>query len=162
MESVVQDSTYDPGAAPEVLAGAAIGAVAGGLAAAVRGGGAASAATAAAFGGLAGAGLGYVAYVRQKYRVSRTQFARLSGVSERTLGAWEREGPKHGSNLRTIQELDRLYEGLSRIVKPEFIGPWLETPNSAFEGFKPIEIIERGQSDRIWRMIFEMEMNTGF
>jgi len=31
---------------------------------------------------------------------------------------------------------------------------WLETPNEAFEGSTPLQVIERGESDRIWRMIY--------
>ena len=34
------------------------------------------------------------------------------------------------------------------------IGPWLGQPNEAFAGLKPIEVIERGEVDRIWQMIF--------
>lgn len=109
-------------------------------------------------GGLAG----YVAAVRRKYGVNRPDFARLSGLSDRTIGEWERKGPKEGSNLRPIRELDRLHEGLSRIMKPDYIKPWLMAPNPAFGGLKPVEVMERGQSDRIWRMIFEMETGTAF
>jgi hypothetical protein len=35
-------------------------------------------------------------------------------------------------------------------------GFWLETSNSAFEGSTPVQVIERGESDRIWRMIWEL------
>lgn len=31
---------------------------------------------------------------------------------------------------------------------------WLETPNEAFEGSTPLQVIERGESDRIWRMVY--------
>lgn len=31
---------------------------------------------------------------------------------------------------------------------------WLETPNEAFEGSTPLQVIERGESDRLWRMIY--------
>jgi hypothetical protein len=42
-------------------------------------------------------------------------------------------------------------------MRAEFIGSWLKTPNEAFSGLKPIEVIERGEVDRIWRMIYELE-----
>jgi hypothetical protein len=37
------------------------------------------------------------------------------------------------------------------------VGPWLDTPNDAFSGLKPLDLIERGEMDRLWRMIFEVE-----
>lgn len=60
------------------------------------------------------------------------------------------------------EELNRLYEGLGRIVQPDAIGPWLETPNPAFNGLKPSEVIRRGQSEKVWQMIHEIEQNTAF
>ena len=34
---------------------------------------------------------------------------------------------------------------------------WLETPNDAFGGLKPLEVIKRGEIDRLWNMIFYRE-----
>jgi len=101
-------------------------------------------------------------YARDKWGVDRATFARMTGVSERTIGEWERSGPKGGSNLRAIIVLDRLYDSLCRVVKPEHILPWLKATNPAFDPLTPIEILERGQIDRIWRMIFEMETGNSF
>ncbi len=42
-------------------------------------------------------------------------------------------------------------------MRPEFIGQWMETPNPAFGGLKPLEVWERGEEDRIWAMIFYLE-----
>jgi hypothetical protein len=55
---------------------------------------------------------------------------------------------KRGLKLRTT---------LARLVKPAAIGPWLETPNPAFAGSTPSQVIERGETDRFWRMIYELE-----
>jgi hypothetical protein len=33
----------------------------------------------------------------------------------------------------------------------------LDTPNDAFGGLKPLEVIERGEIDRLWNMIFYLE-----
>ena len=59
--------------------------------------------------------------------------------------------------IRRFEELRRLQEGLVRVMKPAFIPQWLHTPNEAFDGLKPWEVIERGQIDRIWRMISYLE-----
>jgi DNA-binding XRE family transcriptional regulator len=103
-----------------------------------------------------------VAEVRAEWGVDRNTLARMTGISERTIGEWERNGPKPGSNLRPIVELDRLYEALCKVVREEHILPWLKATNPAFDPLTPIEILERGQIDRIWRMIFEMEAGTAF
>jgi hypothetical protein len=42
-------------------------------------------------------------------------------------------------------------------MKPDHVGLWLDTPNEAFSGLKPLDLIERGEIDRLWRMIFEGE-----
>jgi hypothetical protein len=55
------------------------------------------------------------------------------------------------------KDLRRLQEGLARVMKPAFIPQWLHTPNEAFDGLKPLEVIECGQTGRIWRMIFYLE-----
>jgi hypothetical protein len=34
---------------------------------------------------------------------------------------------------------------------------WLQTPNPAFGELKPLEVIERGEIDRLWSMIFYLE-----
>ena len=39
----------------------------------------------------------------------------------------------------------------------DFIAPWLATPNDEFDGLKPLEVIERGEIDRLWDMIFYLE-----
>lgn len=45
----------------------------------------------------------------------------------------------------------------SRVMSPDFIDEWMETPNQAFSGLKPLEVWERGEEDRIWGMIFYLE-----
>lgn len=55
---------------------------------------------------------------------------------------------------RRLTELSRLNTALTEIIKKESLGKWLQTPNSAFDDLKPLEVIERGESDRIWSMIF--------
>lgn len=62
--------------------------------------------------------------------------------------------------IRRLTELQRIVDALSDVIDPEVIGQWLTTPNGAFEGSKPLEVIERGEVDRIWRMIFLLRSGT--
>jgi transcriptional regulator with XRE-family HTH domain len=98
-----------------------------------------------------------VAEVRRKLRVSRKVFSRLTGFSERAIANWEAGGKPDEPGLRRIRETERFQARLAEIVEPVAISSWLETPNNAFEGLKPLEVIERGEIDRLWNMIFYLE-----
>ena len=60
-----------------------------------------------------------------------------------------------------IEPKDRTgFAHLFEHMKASAIAAWLEEPNRAFRGLKPLEVIERGEVDRIWRMVFELESGT--
>lgn len=50
---------------------------------------------------------------------------------------------------------------LGTVVDFKEIPAWLQTPNDAFDGLKPLEAIERGETDRLWSMIFFLESGVG-
>ena len=97
-----------------------------------------------------------VSALRESLHVGRRFFSRLTGFSERALADWENAKPLSGPSLLKMREIERLRAALCGIMREEFIGTWLDTPNPAFEGLKPVEVIERGQVDRIWRMVYEV------
>jgi len=43
------------------------------------------------------------------------------------------------------------------ILGEEELTRWLEKPNSAFDGSTPLQVIERGETDRLWRTVHELE-----
>jgi hypothetical protein len=55
---------------------------------------------------------------------------------------------------RRLVELERLTDALAEVIQKEAIGGWLKTPNPAFQGLKPLEVIERGEGDRLWSMVY--------
>ncbi len=61
-----------------------------------------------------------------------------------------------------LAELERLTIALAEIMKRESIGPWLQTPNDAFDGLKPLEVIDRGEIDRIWTMIYHLRSGSPY
>lgn len=95
--------------------------------------------------------------VRKKLGMTRKAFSRLTGYSERTIANWESGQPLGGTRLQRIAEIQRLQKALARVIRAEYIGEWLQRPNQGFAGLKPLEVIERGEADRIWRMIHELE-----
>jgi hypothetical protein len=59
--------------------------------------------------------------------------------------------------LRRLREIERLQDRLAEVVQAGAVLAWLETPNPAFGGLKPLEVIERGEIDRLWNMIFYLK-----
>jgi Antitoxin Xre/MbcA/ParS C-terminal toxin-binding domain len=51
-------------------------------------------------------------------------------------------------------ELQRLTNALEEVITSAALGKWLRSPNAAFGGLKPVEVIDRGETDRIWAMIY--------
>jgi hypothetical protein len=95
--------------------------------------------------------------LRDSFGLSRRVFSRLSHFSERAIADWEAGEKLSPQSRQRMVELKRLQQALAGVIEQAFIGEWLETPNDAFDGLKPLEVIERGQTDRIWRMIYLLE-----
>ena len=92
--------------------------------------------------------------------VRKKVFARLAGFSERAISDYE-SGKKVSEALsRRMKELVQFQKRLSKVVKATAIPSWLEKPNKAFDGLSPVEIVERGQIDRLWDMIYFLESGT--
>ncbi len=95
--------------------------------------------------------------LRQNLKLNRQVFSRLVGYSERAIADWEAGNQVRGASRQRLTEIQRLQSALARVMKPEFVGTWLQSPNPAFGGLKPLEVVERGEMDRLWRMIFRLE-----
>jgi len=99
--------------------------------------------------------------LRDEMGLNRADFARLVGLSERSVATWESGADLKESSLRTIVEIGRLYAKLRQsFASPEQLATWLKTPNRAFSGSQPLQVIERGEIDRIWRMIYFLESGS--
>lgn len=96
--------------------------------------------------------------LRKEMGLNQAEFARLVGLSARTVAAWEGGMNLKESSFRNIVQIGRLYSHLRKVFPDDStLGTWLRTPNSAFEGKKPLEVIERGQIDLVWRMVYRLE-----
>jgi DNA-binding transcriptional regulator YiaG len=97
---------------------------------------------------------GMVANLRKRLQLKQAVFARLLPVSVRSLATLESGSSPTEAVARRLIELQRLSDALSEVMKQESLGTWLQTPNKAFGGLKPVEVIDRGESDRLWSMIY--------
>ena len=61
-----------------------------------------------------------------------------------------------------VSEIKRLRGCLAELMKNEALDEWLQQPNQAFDGSTPLQVIERGETDRLWRTIWHLrEGNPG-
>lgn len=96
------------------------------------------------------------------FGVTQDSFTRLTGFSPRAVAHWASGRTPSGSAQKRFTELTRLFDTLSDLVDAKAVGDWLKQPNPAFDGSTPLQVIERGETDRIWRMIWELQTgNTG-
>ena len=94
--------------------------------------------------------------LRQRFRMPQATEARLLGVSMKTASTL-RSGKKPSPQVaRRFAELKRLLHALAEIVKEDVVVEWLETPSDVLGGLKPLEVIERGEVDRIWQIVYAL------
>ena len=93
----------------------------------------------------------------ESYGVNQDTFTRLTGFSPRAVVHWAQGRKPSASTERRLTELGRLFDQLEKFVSGENIGPWLKEPNPAFDGSTPLQVVERGETDRLWRMLYELE-----
>ena len=101
-----------------------------------------------------------VARVRSMSNLSQAEFARLGGYSTRAVAGWEAGKPIAQPARRRIAELARLLQALAELMPAGTLGPWLRESNEAFEGQTPMHVVERGEIDRLWQMIHQIDANV--
>lgn len=92
-----------------------------------------------------------------RYAISHDTVTRMTGFSLRAVSNWSQGSKPSSSTARRLTEIKRLLAALEKLVSPEAIGPWLKEANPAFDGSTPLQVIERGETDRLWRMIYELQ-----
>ncbi|HVS39848.1 MAG TPA: helix-turn-helix transcriptional regulator [Gemmataceae bacterium] len=98
--------------------------------------------------------------LRTDFGLTRKTLARMTGLSERTLTTWEAGGGVNEVGRRAIVTVERLLRALTEVVRKEAVAEWLEQPNEGFGDLKPLEVVERGEADRLWRMIYFVGAGT--
>jgi len=103
---------------------------------------------------------GHMLALRSQLGFNREVFARLLPLSVRSLATIESGGPAAEAVVRRLTELQRIVDALAEVVDKTVVGEWIQTPNPAFDGLKPLEVIERGEIDRIWQMVYLLRSGT--
>ena len=89
--------------------------------------------------------------------MSQPLVVRLTGFSPRSVAKWSQGESPSPKQEKALVEMDRLLDGLARVMEPVQVGRWLRSPNGAFDGSTPLQVVERGELDRIWRMLYDLE-----
>lgn len=93
----------------------------------------------------------------EKFGLRQETLSRMTGFSLRAVAGWASGKQPSAPVRRALVETDRLLDALGRLMKPKDVGRWLKEPNQALDGSTPVQVIERGQIDRVWRMLYFVE-----
>jgi hypothetical protein len=100
---------------------------------------------------------GLLQHYRTAFKMPQPIVVRLTGFSPRSVAKWSEGVPPSPKQEKALVEMDRLLDALARVMQPEQVGRWLKTPNPAFDGSTPLQVVERGEIDRLWRMLYDIE-----
>jgi hypothetical protein len=96
-------------------------------------------------------------HYREKFHLAQPVVVRLTGFSPRSVSKWAQGETPSQKQEKALVEMDRLLDGLARVMEAKEIGRWMNTANAAFDGSTPAQVVERGETDRIWRMLYDVE-----
>ena len=96
-------------------------------------------------------------HYRTAFKMPQPIVVRLTGFSPRSVAKWSEGVPPSPKQEKALVEMDRLLDGLARVMHPKEVGQWIKSPNPAFDGSTPLQVVERGEVDRIWRMLYDLE-----
>lgn len=98
--------------------------------------------------------------VRALMGLTQHEMSRMLEVSTRTIASVEKAPPAGGISLRRkINEVERLHKALAEVTdfSAQEMRNWFLSPNEGLGGSTPLQVIERGEIDRVWRLIYRLE-----
>jgi len=96
-------------------------------------------------------------HYRDTFHLPQPALVRLTGFSPRSIAKWSQGELPSAKQEKALVEMDRLLDGLARVMEPAQVGRWLKQPNTAFDGSTPLQVVERGELDRVWHMLYDLE-----
>jgi DNA-binding transcriptional regulator YiaG len=82
--------------------------------------------------------------LREHFGLTQTELAHAIDVSLRTVQNWEKAGA--ASKPRQLRDLEELWIILKESMKSADIPEWLRSPNDAFSGQSPIDLLRDGKT----------------
>lgn len=89
--------------------------------------------------------------LREVFRLSRERLARLIGVSAKTVERWEAKPtrPARDETRARMAQLREIAELGATVYTRDGLGAFLEAPLAEFNGLTALQLIERGEADRV-------------
>ena len=89
--------------------------------------------------------------LRTAFRLSRERLARLIGVSAKTIERWEAKPtrPARDEIRARMTQLHQIADLGAVVYTRERLADFLDAPLAEFDGLTPLQLIERGQADRV-------------
>lgn len=86
-----------------------------------------------------------VTTLRKKYNCSQVVWARMIGISEKTVSRWETNKSSPSSLASNkIKEFDKILNKMKGVIKRGKESEWLNTPNDELNNNSPLEAILKG------------------
>ena len=96
--------------------------------------------------------------LQTRYGFTQPEIGLISGYAPRSIANWLKGTKPTPAARQKFVELRRLFTALEDLVQDSSeVKNWINEPNQAFDGSTPRQVIERGESDRLWRMIYFLE-----
>jgi len=89
--------------------------------------------------------------LREAFRLSRERLARLVGVTAKTVERWEAKPtrPARDETRVRMAQLREIADLGATVYTREGLGDFLEAPLGEFGGLTALQLIERGEADRV-------------
>jgi len=96
--------------------------------------------------------------IHEVAHLSDAQIGGAVGAAPSTVRDWfaGRSSPS-GKRAERVAELAEIVDRLARVIEPEYIPVWLSKPIEALDDRKPLELIARGKSRQVARVVSELE-----
>ena len=96
--------------------------------------------------------------LRESYGLSRQTLKRALHASASALAKWEKgTSPPTPGSVAKIKQLEKIIEGLSRVMKKDFIRTWLTNQNDACEGKSPLDLLAKGDYESVEDLVYFLE-----
>ena len=89
--------------------------------------------------------------LRDAFRLSRERLARLIGVSAKTVERWEARPtqPAREETRARMAQLREIAELGAAVYTRDGLGDFMGAPLAEFGGLTPLQLIERGEAERV-------------
>ena len=98
---------------------------------------------------------------RQSQGITRPLFAQIAHCSERTLASYETLARLPEKFTRPVAESVRLIHALRELAGDNAVlKEWLLKPNTAFAHRSPLSLIQSGEIDVLWGMVYQIRQGS--